>query len=141
MAEVDYKDPLLQQLFEDGLISTAQAEEILDEHERMGKPVRELLIDMDVLSEDALMEVLASHLGARVIDLSNQEIPTETLRSIPASVARMYNVIPVYVDSQAVEFATFDLLSPEVIDELNFVLTRDVSFVVAREAPVIRRFP
>ncbi|HMP71668.1 MAG TPA: GspE/PulE family protein [Kiritimatiellia bacterium] len=136
MADVDYKDPLLQQLYEDGLISPAQAEEILDEHERMGKPVRELLIDMDVLSEDALMEVLARHLGSEVIDLANTQVPAETLRAVPASVSRMYNVIPVYSDETSVQFATFDLLSPEVIDELNFVLTRDVSFVIAKEADV-----
>ena len=49
-------------------------------------------------------------------------------------------------DANSVTLATFDLLSPEVMDELMFVLTRDVSFVVAARGrhqdlpqPVLRR--
>jgi hypothetical protein len=44
-----------------------QAEEVVDEHERMGKPVRELLVDMDVLSEDKLLDIVAQHLGTHVV--------------------------------------------------------------------------
>ena len=136
MADLEYKDPLLQQLCDDQLISVQQAEELIDEHERMGKPVRELLIDMDVMSEDDVMQAIARQLGAEVIDIAHISIPTEVIRAVPASVARMYNVVPVQMDSHSVVFATFDLLSPEVIDELTFVLTRDISFVVAKEADI-----
>ena len=62
------------------------------------------------------------------------EIAQEVVRSVPGSIARMYNVIPVEAGPHAVTLATFELLSPEVVDELQFVLTRDVSFVVAKEA-------
>jgi type IV pilus assembly protein PilB len=44
--------------------------------------------------------------------------------------------VPVQVDNNSVVFATYDLPSPEVVDELAFVLTRDVSFVVAREEDI-----
>jgi type IV pilus assembly protein PilB len=48
----------------------------------------------------------------------------------------MYNVVPVAADQHSVTLATFELLSPEVVDELMFVLTRDVNFVVAREEDI-----
>lgn len=136
MADVEYKDPLLQQLFEDQLITPKQAEELLDEHERMGKPIRELLADLDIMNEDDVMQVIARQLGTEVIDLAHLSIPNEVIRAVPSSVARMYNVVPVRLDSHAVVFATFDLPNPQVIDELTFVLTRDISFVVAREADI-----
>jgi type IV pilus assembly protein PilB len=136
MAEADFKDPLLQQLFEDGLLTAKQGEEVVDEHERTGKPVREVLIDMEILSEESLLESVANHLGSRVIDLNKTALSPQTLKAVPASVARMYNVVPVEADNHAVVFATYDLLSPEVVDELNFLLTRDVSFVVAREEDI-----
>jgi type IV pilus assembly protein PilB len=136
MADVEYKDPLLQQLLDDQQITAQQAEELLDEHERMGKPVRELLVDLDVMTEDAVMEAIARQLGTEVVDLVHTEIPTDVIRSVPASVARMYNVIPTRVDSHSIEFATFELLSPEVIDELTFVLTKDITFVIAKEADI-----
>ena len=136
MADVEYKDPLLQQLFEDQLITAKQAEEVLDEHERMGKSVRELLVDMDILTEEGVLEAIARQLGTEVVDIVHKEIPNDVIRAVPASVARMYNVVPIRMDAQSIEFATFNLLSPEVIDELTFVLTRDVSFVVARETDI-----
>jgi type IV pilus assembly protein PilB len=67
------------------------------------------------------------HLGTEVIDLKGIDIPPDVIRRVPASVARMYNVVPIEADSRLVELATSDLLSPEVVDELMFVLTRDVS--------------
>ena len=136
MADIEYKDPLLQQLVEDQLIARPQAEELLDEHERMGKPIRELLVDLDIMTEDDVLKTIARQLGVDVVDIAHLSIPTEVIRAVPASVARMYNVVPVQMDPHSVVFATFDLPSPEVIDELTFVLTRDVSFVVAREADI-----
>jgi type IV pilus assembly protein PilB len=136
MADAEFKDPLLQQLFEEGVLSAKQAEEVVDEHERMGKPVRELLVDMDVLSEDKLLDIVAQHLGTHVVQLGRTEVDAAVLKSVPGSVARMYNVVPVEADSHSVTLATFDILSPEMVDELGFVLTRDISFVVAREADI-----
>lgn len=136
MSDAEFKDPLLQQLVEDGLVSRQQAEEVADEHERTGKPVREVVIDMEIIDEMTLLQAIASHLGTRVIDLNHTEVSPFVLKSIPASVARMYNVVPIEADSHSATLATYELLSPEVVDELNFVLTRDVSFVVAREADI-----
>ncbi|MFH0908548.1 MAG: type II secretion system ATPase GspE [bacterium] len=133
MADTEYKDLLLQQLHDDGLVTPEQADEVLDEHERTGKPVREVVTDMEIVAEDQLLDVIASQLGSEVIDLPKTDIDPQVIKSIPASVARMYNVVPIHVDNNSVVFATFDLPSPEITDELAFVLTRDVSFVVARE--------
>ncbi len=136
MSDAEFKDPFLQQLVDDGLINRQQAEEVADEHERTGKPVREVLIDMEIIDEMTLLQAIASHLGTRVIDLSRTEISPFVLKSIPASVARMYNVVPIEADAHSATLATYDLLTPDVVDELNFVLTRDVSFVVARESDI-----
>ena len=75
-------------------------------------------------------------LGAEVINLMATDIPQKVIKSVPASIARMYNVVPVVVDPHNIVLATFDLFSPEVVDELMFVLTRDVSFAVAREEDI-----
>jgi type IV pilus assembly protein PilB len=44
--------------------------------------------------------------------------------------------VPVECDSDAVTLAVSDLMDPQTIDELTFVLTRDISFVLARETDV-----
>ena len=133
MADVEFNDLLLQQLREDVLITVEQANEVVDEHERTGKPVRQVLIDMDLIAENQLLDVIARQLGTTVVNLRDLEIQQNVVKTIPASVARMYSVIPVEVGKNTVVLATFDLLSPGIVDELMFVLTRDVSFVVSCE--------
>ena len=133
MADLQYTDPLLQALTEEDLIEAFQAEEILDEHQRTGKPVRQLLVDMEILPEQQMLEVIARQLGTHVISLVALDLQASVIKAIPASVARMYNVIPTEATSSSVTLATFDLLNPEVVDELRFVLTRDLIFVLAPE--------
>jgi type IV pilus assembly protein PilB len=91
------------------------------------------------MKEDQILQVIAEYLGTRVINLPATDIPPGVIQSVPASVARMYNVVPVQAGPTAVTLAVFDLVTPQVMDELMFVLTRDVSFLLAREEDVRNR--
>jgi len=71
-----------------------------------------------------------------VVNLPALDIPPDIIHRVPASVARMYNVVPTSMTDNAVELAVCDVINPQVMDELMFVLTCDVSFVVAREDDV-----
>ena len=138
--EIEINDPLLDQVLEEELISDEQAAELLEEQDRTGNSVRLLLTDMGLVEEEDLLEVIAGGLGTNVIDLSavEQEIDRAIVKVVPGSVVRMYNMMPIRVDESTVVMATYELITPEIIDELMFVLTRDVSFVVAREVAVKR---
>lgn len=143
MATREYTDPLIQQLREEGLITDQQIDEVLEEHTRTGKPIRQILVDMEVVTEDQMLELIATQLGTSVVNLRETDIPLDAIQALPGSVARMYTVIPVAVEGNTITLATFELLSPEVVDELAFVLTRDINFVVAREEDIrttIQRF-
>jgi type IV pilus assembly protein PilB len=129
-------DPLLQLVSEQGLLTPDQADDVQDEHRETGKSVRSVLIDSGLLGEDDLLEVIAGYLGTRVVNLPATDIPPDVVRSVPASVARMYNCVPVEAGPNSVTLAVFDVVNPQVMDELMFVLTRDVSFVLASEEDV-----
>ncbi|MCL1887325.1 MAG: GspE/PulE family protein [Kiritimatiellaeota bacterium] len=132
-------DSLCDLLITNGVLDAAQAGEFLEECEKSGHTFREHILDSGELSEDDLLGMMAAYQGCEVMDLSEIEIPQETLKSIPASVARMYNVIPVAASPGAVTLATSNLLEPSAMDELMFVLTRDVQLAMAREADVTAR--
>ena len=134
--EEGYTDPLLELVVEQGYVTAAQVADIREEHEQTGKTVRHMLVDMEILGEDDLLEVMAGYLGSRVINLPATDIPVDVIHSVPASVARMYNTVPVEMGVNSVVLAVAELVSPETMDELMFVLTRDVSFVLAREDDV-----
>lgn len=136
MADVQQNDPVLQLLDAQGLVSAEQVQEILDEHQRSGKAVRAIVVDMEILPEDALLELIAESLGTRVINLPATDIPPDVVHAIPTSVARMYMVVPVDKGANSVTLATYELMSPAKLDELMFVLSRDVSLVMAREEDI-----
>lgn len=131
-----YTDPILQLLSDQAILNPGQIEEIMEEHERTGKPIRRIVIDTELITEDQLLEIMANYIGTKVINLPATDIPPDVIHSVPASVARMYNIVPVEKGSNSVVLAVCDMINPQVMDELMFVLTRDVSFVFAREEDI-----
>ncbi|MFC1453837.1 GspE/PulE family protein [Verrucomicrobiota bacterium] len=136
MAELAKYDPLLQLLIDHHVVKESQVTEILEEQDRTGNPIQTVVIDLGIIKENDLLVMIASHLGTSVVKLADREISEEIIKSIPASVARMYNVAPISVDSNSVVLAVSQLLSPEVVDEIRFVLTKDITLVLARDEEV-----
>ena len=136
MADIDVSDPLLQLVVDQELLDEQQLEDVVQEQNQTGKSVQHVLEDLGLLKEDQVLELIAGYLGSYVINLPATDIPPDVIHSIPASVARMYNVVPVESTPNSVTLAVSYMISPQVMDELMFVLTRDVSFVLAREDDV-----
>jgi type IV pilus assembly protein PilB len=136
MPDVEHSEPILQLLDANGLVTDEQVQEVIDEHQRSGKSVREIVVNMEIIPEDSLLGLIADSLGTKVVNLPATDIPPEVVHAIPASVARMYMVVPVERGNNTVTLATYDLLSPTTQDELTFVLSRDVSLVLAREEDI-----
>lgn len=132
-------DPLLDLVVSNGIIDMEQAAELREEHSRSAKPIRRLLVDMGFMAEDDLLGMMAAYQGSDVVDLEVMSLDPDVIGSIPGNVARMYNVVPVETSPGTITLATSNLIDPHVMDELMFVLTKDVQFVLAREADVNSR--
>ncbi len=139
MAEEIIYDPLLQLLIEANILNQSQVDEIIEEHRRTGNSIRRVVIDLGIISEDDLLVLIASHLGTNVIDLKEYKVPEDVVKSIPASIARLYSILPVEADENSVTLAISQLLPPETIDEIRFVLSKDITFVLAHEEELMNR--
>jgi type IV pilus assembly protein PilB len=134
--KVEIRDYLLQQLVADGLVDEATALELQDEQQRTGTPIRDLLIDMEIMKEEDLLDFIARQMDTYVADLAATPVPRDVATAVRASTARMYNIAPIEVKEDYVTLAVSDLLRPEVMDELNFVLQKEVRYVVARSEDI-----
>ena len=132
-------DPILQILVQNGYLDDESAKDMQDIAKTEGKPVRQLVIDQEVVTEDDLLAAMAAYQDTEAIDLGAMTIETEVTEAIPASTARMYNVFPVAADESSVTLATFDLVDPRISDEMLFTLSKEVKFVFAREKDVMDR--
>ncbi|HDM37523.1 MAG TPA: type II secretion system protein GspE, partial [Candidatus Omnitrophica bacterium] len=82
-------------LLEKGIINQEQLRKALEEQKKSGRLLGELLISMEFALEKDILEALGVQTGTTVIDLSKMEIPNEVIKQVPASLAKIYNVIPI----------------------------------------------
>jgi type IV pilus assembly protein PilB len=114
------------------LIDASLSEEILQEIENSGKSVPELLADFQVIqSKDDVWPILASELGASLVDLRNWTPPAALLDLVPAGTARLYGAFPVNLDDHGLHLALVDPLNPQTIEDLRFALGREIVIVIA----------
>ncbi|MDA1044217.1 MAG: hypothetical protein O3C57_03225, partial [Verrucomicrobia bacterium] len=69
MVEAQEFDPLLQALLQNKVLTDADAQGIWDEHISSDKPIRNIVLDHKIMSEDELLEIVAGYHGSRVINL------------------------------------------------------------------------
>jgi type IV pilus assembly protein PilB len=130
--------PLLDLIRAQGLLDDLQLEEVIEEHNRNGKPFSEILQDFGFLDMDTQLQLIANHLGTEVIQLSTRELTPEILSAIPPDAARMYKCLPVAVYDSTVQLALCDPLNPSLVDELGYVIRKEIVQVVADPGEIER---
>jgi type IV pilus assembly protein PilB len=123
MAELS--SPLLDLIRDQGLIDDLQFEEVLSEHKRNGEPVFQILQNFGIL------QAMSNALSAEVVSLRNRDIPKEVAALLPAAQARALECIPVEDTGGTVKIAIVDPFNPQRMDEIGFVMKRDVQLVIA----------
>ncbi len=135
MAE-EIHNPLLALIKERSLIDDLQYEEVVAEFKRSGKPVFQILQDFGIMDRDAILQVMADHLGTRVISERDLAMSPQVLQLIPPNTARMYQCLPVSLSNGTLQVALVDPLNPGRIDELGYVVKKDIQLVVADPAEI-----
>ena len=123
-------DPLLALIKERGLIDDLQYEEVVQEFQRTGKPIGQILADFGLVDGDTQLQIMAEHLGTEVVNIDGIEFTPELLKNIPAGTARMYQCVPVEDFGSALRVALANPLSPSAVDEIAYIVGKEVQLVV-----------
>jgi type IV pilus assembly protein PilB len=135
----DYiSNPLLALIKEQGLIDDLQLDEVQQEQARSGKTISQILNDFGICELETQLSIVAAHLGTEVIDLGEKELPPEIVALMPAATARMYQCVPVADFGSVLQVALGDPLNPATIDELGFVVRKEIQVLVADPAQIAR---
>src|ERR1043166_9441737 len=122
---------LTELIRERSLMSPEQMREIQEEHERTGKPQTQIIVDFGLMSEEQLLRAVAEHLNLEFLNLEDIDVQQNILRLMPSSVARMYGAVPVALQGNTMTVAVLDPYNPQLVEELSFVLGKDVQLAVA----------
>jgi len=115
-----------------GLIDRSLGQDILAEVENSGKEAAEILADFQVINHrDDVWPVVASELGAELVELRNWTPPDELLALVPAGTARLHGALPVNLTSEGLHLALVDPMNPQTIEDLRFALGRELVLAIA----------
>jgi type IV pilus assembly protein PilB len=126
-----------QLLVEKGMIKPQQLTEVIEEHERTGKPFTHILVDFGFVKEEEIMLALGQQLGMEIVKLREIEIPKDVLEVITPSTAKLYGVVPIRVKENVVVVAMADPFNPNVVDDVSFLLGKEVKGAISNEEDIL----
>jgi type IV pilus assembly protein PilB len=132
----EISNPLLSLVKEQGLVDDLQYEEVAAEFQRSGTPVSQILQDFGILDLDSILQAMANYLATEVVDLHGRDFSPDLLKQIPAKTAKMYQCLPVEASDGKLRVAFVDPLNPGQVDELGFVVKKEIRLVVANPVDV-----
>ena len=124
-------------LLEGGLVTQAQLEAAYEEHQRAGRALGRVLVDQGVLTEAQLVAALAQQIGLQFVDLAEYPVDGSAVASVPDSVCRRYNAIPIGYDEGKLLVAMADPANVFAIDDIRSISGREVRPLVATKSDVV----
>lgn len=132
----DHSDVIRDIALEAGLLLPAQAAEVWESHESTGKSFGESLVDAGYADRNTLLQAVADHLGVAFYSAVPADVGDALGRLLKPAQAHKYVVLPVSDEAGKLTLLAKDPFNSSVINELSFILQRDIELAVADPAQV-----
>ena len=107
-----------------------QLHEVVDEHERSGKPVIDIIANYGIFTREEMLQMMADNLGSYVWDPRIQDLPRELIAILDVNTARGYGIIPVRIEEGVLHLAMRAPLDYQSVESLRFIVGHDILPVV-----------
>src|SRR5205823_10999655 len=118
------------------LITEAQLKQALAEQKGKTEKLGSILARLSFITEEQLIGFLSRQYGIPSITLSNIDVDAETLRLVPAPIARKYEVLPVKRIGGTLTLAMADPTNVFALDDVAFMTSLQILPVVAPQAAI-----
>jgi type IV pilus assembly protein PilB len=125
------RKPLGQSLVEQGHLTPPGLTRALEEQRRTGATLREVLLRLELVTENAILDYYEEQLGLPRMDLAAYALEPEIVRLVPDRVARQYQVVALFKIGNTLTVAMADPLDVVARDEVRLATGLDVDVVVA----------
>lgn len=120
-------------LVEAGYISPEQLGQALAAQKRTGLRLGQTLLQMGLVTEEAIIEVLGRQMNIPYVNLDTYAVDTKVIDIIPQSVAEKFLVLPLFKIADTLTVAMVDPLNVLAIDEVRRLARCEVDLAVATE--------
>ena len=120
------------------LASAEELDALRAEHVATGKPLAALAIDGGLVDQAQLLALVAESAGCRCATDLPDRLPEDLIALLTAQQARTYHAIPSRANGQTIDLLVSDPFDRRVVDDLAFVLGREIRLVLADAAEIDR---
>ncbi|HVZ64358.1 MAG TPA: GspE/PulE family protein [Lacunisphaera sp.] len=129
---------LYELLAERGLVDAAALRTAYESDRPAGQSLAQALIEQGLIDPPNLVRAVAAQFEFEVAWETPASLPQETIGLLDAASARTYGVVPLTADARAASVLAADPFNPHLVDDLRFLLGREVRVLVADPAEVRR---
>ncbi|MGA2751507.1 MAG: ATPase, T2SS/T4P/T4SS family [Verrucomicrobiota bacterium] len=124
-------------LVEDGLLTAAQIEELLERQKKEGTRLIKLVVEKAYVTENDLVVSMGRVLNTPPVNVSRLGIPTEVAELIPRDMANNYKVLPISRLGNRLFLAMADPLNVLAVDDVKRMTKLEVSPLIASEKSIL----
>ena len=132
----DHSDVIRDIALEAGLVTPAQAEEVWESTATTGKSFGDSLVDAGFVERGAILQAIADHLGSPYYSVVPADPGEALVKLLKPAQAHKYVVLPVADEAGKLTLLAKDPFNSSVINELSFILQREIELGVADPAQV-----
>src|SRR3954469_17063590 len=124
-------------LVEDGLLSTQQVAELLEQQKKEGTRLLKLLTDKSYISETDMVVSMGRVLGVAPVNLARIGIPNDVAGLLPKEVSTNHKVVPVSRLDNRLYLAMADPLNVIALDDVKRITKLEITPLIASEKSII----
>jgi type IV pilus assembly protein PilB len=132
----DHSDVIRDIALEAGLLTPAQADEVSESTSTTGKSFGDSLVDAGFADRGAILQAIADHLGSPYYSTVPADPGEALVKLLKPAQAHKYVVLPVADEAGKLTLLAKDPFNSSVINELSFILQREIELGVADPAQV-----
>ncbi len=118
-------------LLEERLVGADELDQACAEHDRTGRPLGRLLVELGHLTESQLVRALAAQIGLDFVDLSELVVDATAVAVVPAAMCRRHTILPVGFVGDCLQLAMADPGNVFALDDVRSATRLEVRAVVA----------
>jgi type IV pilus assembly protein PilB len=123
-------------LVEDGLLSTSQVDELLEQQKKEGTRLLKLILEKGWVSDQDMAVSMGRVLNTPPINLSRVAVPLDVAALVPREMAYNHKVVPVSRLENKLYLAMADPLNVLAIDDVRRITKLEVSTLIASEKSI-----
>jgi len=132
------KENILQILLKSEKITHAQWEKALKLQKEKVVPLRRVLVEEGIVTEDVLLSLFSEHLYVPTLHISKFKFDPKVVNLVPEHMARLYRIIPLSMMGSTITISMSDPLNIFALDDLKAFTGCNIDIVLSPDEEILQ---